>query len=258
MNNSIRDFFDSVLHGELGYLEIDNFIQKNTDNYKLSKLKLLLRDIEFWLFYDQNKKECETEYLIEEKIQELEKKGEQVPLIEMKTPDGKVIKFLDKEKLLFPHDFFTIYQLKNYLKKLIKESPDAAQRKKGFESKLKDNQIKSLYKQMQGNYFDTSPENLKAFLQGGNLDGIVIKWTDKSTKRHEPNKRTIYEFLYLLKEYNYIDSKEFDTTSSNPNNLYRKLETVFPDINNFPQSNPHNIQRHTDRQKGLEIIIKSL
>ena len=129
---------------------------------------------------------------------------------------------------------------------------------KGFESKLTDPQISSLYEQMQGNYFNTSPENLTAFLNGGDLDDIVIKWIDKSTTRHEPNKSTIYEFLYLLRQYNYIESNEFDTTSSNPNNLYRKLETVFFDINNFPQSNPHNIQRNTDRQKELEIIIKFL
>lgn len=129
---------------------------------------------------------------------------------------------------------------------------------KGFQTNLTDKQIENLYIQMQDKYFDTSPENFNVFLRAGDLDGIIIKWIDKSITRHKPNKSTIYEFLYLLKEYNYIDHKEFDTTPSNQNNLYRKLETVFPDINNFPQSNPFKLQGNTARHKELETIIKSL
>lgn len=129
---------------------------------------------------------------------------------------------------------------------------------KGFHSKLNDEQIKHLYEKMQNNYFETSLENLIAFLKGGNLDGIFIKWIDKSITRHEPNKKTIFEFLFLLKEYNYLESNEFDTTSSNINNLYRKLETVFPDIKNFPQSNSYKVQKNTERQKELETIIQTL
>jgi hypothetical protein len=128
----------------------------------------------------------------------------------------------------------------------------------GFKSGLTDKQIEYLYNAMNNNYFETSLKSFNAFLHGGNLVGVIIKWIDKSDTRHDPNKQTLFEFLYLLKKYEYLTKDNFDTTSSNPNNLYRKLETVFTDIKYFAQSNPTCVQGKTPRQKELETIIQNL
>ncbi|MDG5800040.1 hypothetical protein QA597_06680 [Marinilabiliaceae bacterium ANBcel2] len=128
----------------------------------------------------------------------------------------------------------------------------------GLNTKLNKHQIKTLHKKLNDNFLKTPIEHFEAFLTNKNLMGIRIKWIDLSTTRKTPNKSTIYEFLYLLKECNYIESKEFDTNPTNPNNLYRKLKSIFPDITNFPNSNPYGIQRKTARHKELETIIQSL
>ena len=130
----------------------------------------------------------------------------------------------------------------------------------GFKSSLEDKQIETLFDQLKSNYIDknTNPDHFKAIFKDETLPEIEIKWIDKSKTRHEPNKQTIFEFFYLLKEHKYLKQDNFDTTATNPNNFYRKLETIFPDIKNFPQSNPYKYQNKTNRQKELEKIILSL
>lgn len=130
---------------------------------------------------------------------------------------------------------------------------------KGFKSNLNDEQIGILYNAMVGNYFDATPANFQAIFKDEPLPpDFSIKWIDRGTTRHEPNKQTIFEFLYLLKDFNYLDKSIFDILTADKNNLYRKLETLFPDIKNFPQSNPQASQNRTPRQKELKTIISTL
>ncbi len=131
----------------------------------------------------------------------------------------------------------------------------------GFQSSLTDPQIQTLFELLKGSYIDknTNPDHFKAIFRNKPLPkDIKIQWIDKGKTRHEPNKQTLFEFLYLLKEYGYLNNTNFDTTPDNKNNLYRKLETIFPDLLNFGNSNPFNPQKNTARQKELEIIIQSL
>ena len=129
----------------------------------------------------------------------------------------------------------------------------------GFQSSLDDKQIENLYSQMNGNYFEATPGHFKTIFKNEPLPpDCSIKWIDKGITRHEPNKQTLFEFLYLLKEYGYLDKSNFDTTPTNDNNLYRKLETIFPGFKNFPASNPTAIQKKTPRQKKLDEFICSL
>lgn len=137
--------------------------------------------------------------------------------------------------------------------KATKETP------KGFQSKLSDTQLERLYNQMQDNYFDATLANFKAIFKDEELPpDCAIKWTDIGQKRHEPNKQTIFEFLYLLKDFGHLDKSIFDVSPLDKNNLYRKLETLFPDIKNFSASNPHAVQNKTLRQKELKTIILTL
>jgi hypothetical protein len=126
----------------------------------------------------------------------------------------------------------------------------------GFTSSLSDPQIETLYSKMNGNYFEATPDNFKAIFKNEPLPpDCSIQWIDTGITRHEPNKQTLFEFLYLLKEYQYLNISNFDTKPKNDNNLYRKLETIFPGFKNFPESNPTATQKKTPRQKLLETII---
>ena len=126
----------------------------------------------------------------------------------------------------------------------------------GFETTLKEQQITNLYNALQNNYVDCSEEDFKAMFTD---NPKPIKWIDKGTTRHEPNKQTIFEFIYLLKEYNYLEKSNFDTTASNINNLFRKLETIFPELKNFAASSGNGkAVKDTVRKKELESIIKTI
>lgn len=129
----------------------------------------------------------------------------------------------------------------------------------GFQSNLNDEQIETLYNQMQGNYFEATPANFKAiFISKPLPPDCSIKWIDTGKTRHEPNKQTIFEFLYLLKDYGHLDRSIFNVSPADKNNLYRKLETLFPDIKNFSASNPQQAQNRTPRKKELKTIILTL
>jgi hypothetical protein len=124
------DFFDLVLSGEYGNLDIDNYIQKKTDNYNIDKLKLFLYDIEYCLFVEKD--ELVASFTQKDiKIAKLEftKNNLEIPVTkrnEAKNKEGKVIfkacEFLDLEKLLFPYEFFCIYQLIGKLNKYINDA----------------------------------------------------------------------------------------------------------------------------------------
>jgi hypothetical protein len=126
----------------------------------------------------------------------------------------------------------------------------------GFKTLLTDTQQTNLYKALKGNYIDCTEAEFKAMFTD---NPQPLKWIDTGSTRHEPNKQTIFEFIYLLKEYNYLkDSKTDLITITNKNNLYRKLEFIFPEIKNFASSNNFKPIKDMPRKKELETIIKSL
>lgn len=124
------DFFDLVLAGEMGKLDIDNYIQVATDNYNIKKLKKLLEDIDYCFFCEREEKEAEyNEKDIADALKELEKNNREIPykvIPDIKNKNGEIlekgIKTLDLEKIFFPFDFFGIYQLINQIKGLIIET----------------------------------------------------------------------------------------------------------------------------------------
>lgn len=123
-----NSFFEMVFNGELGDLEIYNYVQKVTSNHEIGKLRLLNRDLDFYVFC--KREEIEGSFSsdeIKEKIEKNISKGIEVPYMKIKPHesfknqlDDKEYKFLDLEKLMYPHDFFSIYGLSNLLLSLIK------------------------------------------------------------------------------------------------------------------------------------------
>jgi len=132
----------------------------------------------------------------------------------------------------------------------------------GFQSTLTLPQIETLFEQLKGSYIDenTNPDHFKAIFKNEPLpnDFEPVKWIDKSRTRHENNIQTLYELLYLLKEYNYLDKTNFDTTATNENNLYRKIENFFAGFQNISVKNPCKIMQDTTRKNKLKEIVLSL
>ena len=127
---SVSDFFNSVLSGVLGELEIDNYIERITNNFSKDKLAKLLYDIEFWLFVDRDERESEiTHDDIDIKLKTLKDRNEEIPYHihpEFKDDKGEIVheemKILDIEKLFYPHTYFTIYDLIAKIKHHINDS----------------------------------------------------------------------------------------------------------------------------------------
>lgn len=122
-NVSKFEFFDLVLSGDYGQLDILNYIQLKTDNYQQEKLRLLIGDIEYC-------KSCEREEIIEKitkeqidsAIKQRTSNNREIPYIYFKElrKNGEIVipesKSLDLEALLFPFHFFRINQLLEMLK----------------------------------------------------------------------------------------------------------------------------------------------
>lgn len=80
---------------------------------------------------------------------------------------------------------------------------------KGFDSNLTDIQIESLYEGMQGNYFETSPENFEAMLRGKKC--YPIDWLHKNN-HGEINKTSLVAFIEtILKQTKKVSKTHFNT-----------------------------------------------
>jgi len=120
-----------------------------------------------------------------------------------------------------------LIEMEQYFKNLLHPS----QKKKGFQSKLTDNQIKSLYEQMQGNYFDTSPENFEAMLTDKKC--YPIDWLHKNN-HGEINKTSLVAFIEtILKQTKKVSKTHFKTeiTSGIKKDMYyKRYELTFSDM----------------------------
>ncbi|HPI30314.1 MAG TPA: hypothetical protein PLS26_07275 [Bacteroidales bacterium] len=129
MEMTVYEFFDLVYSGELGTIDIYNYVKEVTNNFEIQKLKLLKYDIEYCYSCEKEEKEDEFSQVdIENAIDRLKKQNREIPYYyrkEMKNKNGEVVfpecKILNKEKLLFPFDFFCVHQLLGLIEKLIKE-----------------------------------------------------------------------------------------------------------------------------------------
>lgn len=137
MFKNTYDFFDSVREGNVSQIDIQEFVYKKTKKHKTDRLKTLLSDIEFYLFAEKDFLIAEiTPEMWEQKHNHYKEKGEKTPYTEYEslipkftetgeidtTKKRDIIRIYDEENLFFPHDFFCIYQLKNYVTGLIQET----------------------------------------------------------------------------------------------------------------------------------------
>ncbi|WP_431610880.1 hypothetical protein [Chryseobacterium sp. 'Rf worker isolate 10'] len=159
----IQDIFNSIRYYDVGYFERTKILKDITDNYHSDLLHSLLKDLEFYIFIEREAKEAEftTDEVIQA-IQERQNKNLPIPRIDIdpkfllltQSPkeETKTIKTHteaieqaddevntkaesknnkkdiicpDLEKLLFPYEFFPLYEFQRMIVQKIKEvSPD--------------------------------------------------------------------------------------------------------------------------------------
>nr|WP_321406247.1 hypothetical protein [uncultured Carboxylicivirga sp.] len=126
---------------------------------------------------------------------------------------------------------------------------------KGFSTSLSEPQQKELFKALSGNYIECSEAEFLAMFSD---TPKPIKWIDTSTTHPtKPNKQTIFEFIYLLSEFQHIVLPDLE--KGNKANLFRVLEFLFPEVENFANSSGSGkSQQNTQRQKELRRAIEKL
>lgn len=135
-----HNLFDTIRYDDIGYLERSKYLKSITENYHPDLLKSLLKDLEFYLFIEKEEKQAEyNSEDIEQAIKELKAKNLPIPYLK-KTPEyfltdrqkemreAHKIEFgeteslnIDLENLLFPYEFFSLYEFQRMVMRKIKE-----------------------------------------------------------------------------------------------------------------------------------------
>ncbi len=135
-----QNLFDTIRYNDVGYLDRSKYLKQITENYHLDLLKSLLKDLEFYLFIEKEEKEAEySTQEIEQAIKELEAKDLPVPYlngipeyiltdrqkkmweVSKKESEKKETLCIDLENLLFPYEFFPLYEFQRMIMRKIKE-----------------------------------------------------------------------------------------------------------------------------------------
>jgi len=219
------EFFDLVLSGELGELDIQTYIEKTTNNYDLTKLELLLKDIQYCLFCEKEEKISQySSSEIFEAIDELKGRNKEIPykvIPPFTTKEGKVItdgsKSIDLEKLLYPYYFFGIYQLIAKINFYIKNA--------NLPIKHSDTKKEQVTPTFTNNFDNIKPTEIqnhfkaglvdKGYLTDQELNEYLKAAFELKTKpetlfklKHTPTKQKIYTVFYVY--YKDISQKKHE------------------------------------------------
>lgn len=161
INLDSQELFTHIRYDDVGYLERSRALKDITENYHPDLLKSLLKDLEFYLFIEKEEKQAEFDSEdIEQAIQELKAKNLPVPYLK-RTPEHLLTDrqkemrkahekefgetetlCVDLENLLFPYEFFSLYEFQRMIMRKIKEiSPD--ENKNVFESDIDISELKT-------------------------------------------------------------------------------------------------------------------
>ena len=143
MQKPIYEIFDSIRSGEMGNADLHKFLKEYSNNYDYEVLRLLLRDLEFYFFMEKEEKESEFSWEEKDKIiKDYEERKKEIPiksrlkdttnLTELQLENRERLKntgwdldkmppIIDWEKILYPFEFFCLYQFQWLLKNKIKE-----------------------------------------------------------------------------------------------------------------------------------------
>ena len=114
----LHSFFDRVHESSISDIEVINYIEKITDNYKKDKIELLIRDLSFYISVLENEKEAT---ITKEEIEEAYNNPENEKYITQIEIEGKIQYIMDYEPIFYPHYFWGLKRLQSLLKsKIIK------------------------------------------------------------------------------------------------------------------------------------------
>ena len=208
--NSTYNFFDLVLFGELGELDIDNYIQNVTDNHNKGKLAKLLYDIEYCQFCDREERNGNfSDEEIQDAMSAFARRNIELPfdIFEpMINKKGETIskggKLLNLEKLLYPYKYFPIYALIAKIKHHIKENETPLPPQ--LATKLTTDQLEKLFDSLVNGEFIPVTTNKDCFNWAF---GIPDKKQPK--KKWQPivwlkNKQLLRELLISFKNSEFI------------------------------------------------------
>jgi hypothetical protein len=121
---SLQDFLANVEEGNFSELELYNYVETATSNFKLEKLEFLLKGIEFYIFQRKEEFYAENEAKLGDVLYQYYTTGKQVPYKDIPDPSsflGKekgqadTIRVVDKDRLFsnaIHYQLFSIYELK--------------------------------------------------------------------------------------------------------------------------------------------------
>lgn len=159
--NVVFDLLDNIRESDYSKLDLRKKLKKETD-FDIENLQYLLKDIDLYLFIEKEEFECNfTSDEISEKLKQFEEKGYTTErlislgyLEEFKAPeikkDGVIVDlgikdsiYVNKEKLLFPFEFYSVYEFKNMviyeinkLKKINNKTDDVSKINKKLKLKV--------------------------------------------------------------------------------------------------------------------------
>lgn len=132
---TINDLFDDIRNNEYGKLKLHNILKEKT-NLEVEPLKYILSDLDLYLFVekDEFQSNFSTED-IEEKIKTYTEKGLSIPYYKQTTVENLTEKqienrkklninsepSIDMEALMFPFEFYSLYEFKNIVLNEIKK-----------------------------------------------------------------------------------------------------------------------------------------
>ncbi len=128
-DNEIYKLLDSVRAKDHTALQLFNIVKEQT-NLELTSLKYFYKDIEIYLFAEKDDYESNYSFeQVEEALESLRKRGHteedlmrlgyvrKYPKLGiLKDDDNEPSVYIDKEKLLFPFEFYSIYEMQGIIK----------------------------------------------------------------------------------------------------------------------------------------------
>ena len=239
------ELFNHIRYNDIGYLERSRYLKDITENYHPDLLKSLLKDLEFYLFIEKEQKEAEYDSgEIAEAIKECEAKDLPIPRLniipqQFLTDRQKEMRETDKKKhgeketisvdlegLLFPFEFFSLYEFQRTIIRKIKElSPQEKEIERDIDMpELKTSKTKSIallhhtgiLDFLRSQYPTISDRQLAGFFEFITRDSITVKnqssqfTRDKrSVKYPIKNKKDIEDLDRLLVSFGMKEKRVF-------------------------------------------------
>jgi|GEM_PF-3581973 len=200
-NSTVYNFFDEVRNDEFAETDILKSLKDLSEDFNMEILKSIRTDLEFYLHTEREKKESEYNSIdINNAIEQMKSNGLEIPYLKKtqienltkkqienrKSAEEKGFDFdaqiLNKEQLLFPFEFYSLYRLRDLISEKLKNENS-------------DKFIKSI-----NTLFDNQNASLDELTK--RYEQVTIEQNLNSTKQKDinPKRLTAPVIIAMLKE----------------------------------------------------------